>query len=334
MVKRKIEKIEDAEIIASKEEKYDNSLVLIKVNKLQMQFIMLFVIFLIALVMTSGALVYIQFNRSEEIITLKKDFKTLTPTVSFEFINNAMNDLQLQTEKETISLIDQAVKNLEEVFVDKLNSISDIGDNSEVVKLFEDELVKLQLKFDKNISEVSKINNEKREDFLIQEMVSDQIQTMVDNLDLKLQREFNIYNNKFSQREKEFLLLKNKLLNIELSVLEKPNKSLNVNMELLSELDKSFVKIAYNALKMEAQRSIEGNPWSKFISTIKSLFVFRSIEPKEGNTLDAILSRAQYMLSLRNFEECLNELHTLDEVSLELFSAWMKKTTLLSNTIN
>ena len=313
-MKRKVENIDDAEIIASKEEKYDDSFVTRKINKLRIQFITFSAFSFITLVMTLGFLIYDKYNRSEEIINLQNELKTLNPMVSFEFIDNALNDSELEIQKETIILIDQAVKRLEEVF--------------------KDELLKLQLKFDKKISEVNKINNENSEVFLSQEVVTAHTRTILDSFDLKVQRKFDILNNKLTQIEKEFLLSKNKLLNIELSILDKPSQNLSINAESFSELEESFVKIAYSALKMEAQRGIGGNLWSKFVSTLKSLFVFRSTEPMDGNTLDAILSRAEHMLSLRNFEGCLNELDTLDEVSLGLFSEWMKKIALLSNTTN
>ena len=333
-MKRKVGNIEDAEIIASKEEKYDDSFVIRKINKLRRQFITFFTFVFIALVITLGILIYNQYNRSEVIINLQKELKTLNPLVSFEFIDNALSDSELETQKEIIVLIDQAVNSLEREFEDKLNSVADIGDNREVIKLFEDGLLKLQLKFDKKISELKKINNEKSEAFLSEGRVTAQIQTIIDRFGLKVQRKFDILNNKLAQIEKEFLMSKNKILDIELFVMDKSNQSLNMNTESFSELEESFVKISYSALKMEAQRSIGGKPWSKFVSTLKSLFVFRSTEPKEGNTLDAILSRAEYMLSLRNFEGCLNELDTLDEVSLGLFSEWIEKIALLSNTTN
>ena len=334
MIKRKVEKIEDAEIIASKEEKYDDSFVVRKINKLRLQFIMFFIFVFIAFVMTLGALIYNQYNRSEVILRLQKELEALNPLVSFEFIDNALNDSELEIQKETINLIDKAVKNLEEVFEDRLNSVTNFGDNREVIKLFEDELLKLQLKLDKKISEVNKINNETSRAFLSQGRVSAQTQTILDRFDLKVQRKFDILNDKLTQIEKEFSLSKNKLLDAELSILDKSKQILSINLESFSELEESFVKISYNALKMEAQRSIGGNRWFKPVTTLKSLFVFRSTEPKEGNTLDAILSRAEYMLSLKDFEGCLNELDTLDEVSLGLFSEWMEKITLLINTTN
>ena len=58
MVKRKLEKIEDAEIIASKEVEYDNRFVLGKVNKLQTQLIVFFVFFLLFIIMSLGFLTY------------------------------------------------------------------------------------------------------------------------------------------------------------------------------------------------------------------------------------------------------------------------------------
>ena len=332
MVKRKIEKIEEAEIIVSKDSKNNDSLVMEKVNKLRTQFKIFLVFSFIALITIFGILVYSEYNGTKEMITLQGELKPLTATETVELIDNELNYRELAAQKKTIELIEEAVENLEVNIVDKLNSVADIGDNREVIKILQDELLELQLQFDMKISEMSKTNNEKRESFLSEGRGSVELQTMLDSLDLKAQRKFEVLTNNLTHVEKEFLLLKNKVLDIELSITEKRTNNISANKELYRELDESFVKIAYSALKIEAQRNIRGNPWSKLISTLKSLFVFRSTEPKEGNTLDAILSRAEYMLSTRNFEGCLNELNSLDEVSLELFSKWIEKISLLKNT--
>ena len=319
-MKRKIEKIEDAEIIASKETKYDYQPVMEKVKKLRMQFTFVLALFFIVLVMIFGTLVYNEHNKTEEILTLQRKLKTLTPKLTFKFIENELDGRELEAQKKIIILIDQAVKNLEVNFVDKLNSVSAKVDNRKFSKLLEDKLLELQLQFDKKILELNKINNEKSEIFFNEGRGSAQVKNMIDNLDLRVQQKFDIFSKKLTQIEKEFLLSKNKIL--------------RVNTESFRELEDSFIKIAYSALKIEAQRNIVGSPWSKFVLTFKSLFLFRSTEPKEGNSLDSILSRAEYMLSIRNFEECLNELDNLDAASLELFSEWMKKTILLSDKIN
>jgi hypothetical protein len=134
--------------------------------------------------------------------------------------------------------------------------------------------------------------------------------------------------------EEEILLSKTRLLDIESFMVVRATKEPILNIESFSKLKESFIKISYSALKLETQRNIGEKPWSVFVSTLKSLFVFRSTEPIEGNTLDAILSRAEHMLSVRNFEGCLKQLSALDEASLELFSEWMEKLVLLNNKIN
>ena len=172
------------------------------------------------------------------------------------------------------------------------------------------------------------------EAFLSDEKGAIEIQTFRDSFDSSRKQDFDILSKRLDQIEKEFFYLRNTLLESKLSNKKKPSKNLTVNLETLRELEESFVKTANTALKMEAKRNIGGNIWSRFLLTGKSLFVFRSTEPKVGDSLDAILSRAEHLLSLGNFEGCLNELDTLDPVSLELFSEWVEKITLLSNTTN
>ena len=334
VAKKKIEKIEDAEVIVSKEIRDHENLAMDKVTKLRTQVTLFIVLFFIMIIIIFGIFLHNQYNRSEEIKNLQRELKTLTPRATIKSINKELDDRDLQKQKQTIILIDQEVKNLEKVLVGKLNSIVDIADSSKIIKLFKDDLSKLRLQFDKKISEMKKINNKMNEGFLSDGKGSVQIRNIFDSLDLSTKQDFDILSKRLTQIEKEFSYLKSTLLDIKLSAIKKPSKNLSVNLEIFRELEESFVKIAYTALKMEAQRNIGGNIWSQFVLTAKSIFVFRSTEPQVGDSLDAILSRAEHMLILRNFKGCLNELDTLDAVSLELFSEWVEKITLLSNSTN
>ena len=334
MAKRKIEKIEDAEVIISKEVRGDETLAMEKVTKLRTQFTLLLALFFIIIVIIFGIFLYNEYDRSEEIKNIQRELKTLNPTVSFEYINSELDGRDLEAQKKTIILIDQAVKNLEKVFVGKFKSVADIGDSSKIIKLFRDDLANLRLQFDKKILETKTINNKMNEAFSIDQKGAIQIRTLLEGLDLSTKQKFDTLSKRLDQIEKEFSYLRNRLLDTNLSIMKKSSKNFSVNLETFRELEESFVKTAYTALKLEAKRNIEGNIWSKFVLTGKSIFVFRSTEPKAGNSLDAILSRAEHLLSVRNFEGCLNELDTLDAVSLELFSEWVEKITLLSNTTN
>ena len=334
VAKRKTEKIEDAEVIFSKEVRDDENLAMEKVTKSRTQRTLFLTLFFIIIIIIFGIFVYNEYNRAEEIKNIQLELKNLTSRITFDSINNELDDRDLAAQKKTIILIDQAVKNLEKVFVGELNSLANIGDSSKIIKLFKDDLSKLRLQFDKKILETKKIDNKMSEALMTDEKGFVQIQTMLDSLDLSTKKDFDILNKRLTQIEKEFSYLKNKVLDTKLSTLKKQSKNINFNLETFRELEESFVKTAYTALKMEAKRNIRGNIWSKFVLTAKSIFVFRSTEPKAGNSLDAILSRAEHLLSLRNFEGCLNELETLDALSLELFSEWVEKITLLSNTTN
>ena len=334
VAKKKIEKIEDAEVIVSKEVRDDENLAMEKVTKLRTQLTILIVLFFINIVITFGAFLYNEYSRTEEIENIQLELETLTPRVTFKYIKNELDDRDREAQKKTIILIDQEVKNLEKYFQGKFKSVSDIGDSSKIIKLFKNDLSNLRLQFDKKILEIKKISNKMNEAFLSDEKGAIEIQTFRDSFDLSRKQDFDILSKRLDQIEKEFFYLRKTLLESKLSNKKKPSKNLTVNLETLRELEESFVKTAHTALKMEAKRNIGGNIWSRFLLTGKSLFVFRSTEPKAGDSLDAILSRAEHLLSLRNFEGCLNELDTLDPVSLELFSEWVEKITLLSNTTN
>ena len=334
VAKKKIEKIEDAEVIVSKEVRDDENLAMEKVTKLRTQITILIVLFFINIVITFGVFLYNEYNRTEEINNIQRELETLTPRVTFEYIKNELDDRDREAQKKIIILIDQEFKNLEKYFQGKFKSVSDIDDSSKIIKLLKNDLSNLRLQFDKKILEIKKISNKMNEAFLSDEKGAIEIQTFRDSFDSSRKQDFDILSKRLDQIEKEFFYLRNELLESKLSNNKKPSKNLSVNLETFRELEESFVKTANTALKMEAKRNIGGNIWSRFLLTGKSLFVFRSTEPKVGDSLDAILSRAEHLLSLGNFEGCLNELDTLDPVSLELFSEWVEKITLLSNTTN
>ena len=334
MAKKKIEKIEDAEVIVSKEVRDDENLAMEKVTKLRTQLTILIVLFFINIVITFGVFLYNEYNRTEEINNIQRELETLTTRVTFEYIKNELDDRDREAQKKIIILIDQEFKNLEKNFQGKFKPVSDIGESSKIIKLFKNDLSNLRLQFDKKILEIKKISNKMNEAFLSDEKGAIEIQTFRDSFDSSRKQDFDILSKRLDQIEKEFFYLRNELLESKLSNNKKPSKNLSVNLETFRELEESFVKTANTALKMEAKRNIGGNIWSRFLLTGKSLFVFRSTEPKVGDSLDAILSRAEHLLSLGNFEGCLSELDTLDPVSLELFSEWVEKITLLSNTTN
>lgn len=334
MVKRKIEKAEEAEIIPSNDLKPSEIITLKKLNNFRMQVTIFFLLFFICLLIIFGFLLYEQQHKSAEITKLQKEISTLTPIVSLEAIEKKLSNLELKTQKKSIILINQAVKDLEVTFLNRINLLPDIGDNRRLIKLVQDEALKLHLKLEEKISEANIISNKNRKALPNDGLDDVQIQIMLDGLKSNLLRKFNILQNKFVELEEEILLSKTRLLDIESFMVVRATKEPILNIESFSKLKESFIKISYSALKLETQRNIGEKPWSVFVSTLKSLFVFRSTEPIEGNTLDAILSRAEHMLSVRNFEGCLKQLSALDEASLELFSEWMEKLVLLNNKIN
>ena len=144
-MKRKIEKIEDAEIITSKEEKDVDRVLIEKLKKLRTQGIIFCTFFFIALFMIFGLLIYNEYNQNKETINFQRELKTLTSEITFEFLDNELDDRELQVQKKTIILIDQAVKSLEKIFMDRLNLVTDKGDNRKVIKSLENEVSKFKL---------------------------------------------------------------------------------------------------------------------------------------------------------------------------------------------
>ena len=101
VAKKKIEKIEDAEVIVSKEVRDDENLAMEKVTKLRMQLTILIVLFFINIVITFGVFLYNEYNRTEEINNIQRELETLTPRVTFEYIKNELDDRDREAQKKS-----------------------------------------------------------------------------------------------------------------------------------------------------------------------------------------------------------------------------------------
>ena len=129
-------------------------------------------------------------------------------------------------------------------------------------------------------------------------------------------------------------MLKELSINSKKVNLARVGKSIDLDVKSLTELKEEFPKLAHMALKMEIRGKTNGNLWSNFSSTFKSMFVFRSTVPRKGFDIDAILSRAEHKLKEGNFEGCLIELSYLDGNSAELFVDWKSNLKNLMNENN
>ena len=99
------------------------------------------------------------------------------------------------------------------------------------------------------------------------------------------------------------------------------------------ELTKTFPEFARKAIKASGNAKDNRNQ-TNLLSFIKTQLKSRSLEPIQGNSLDAILSRAEFRLEKGDLESCLEELKALDDVAKDSMAEWMSKALNRLETVN
>ena len=60
------------------------------------------------------------------------------------------------------------------------------------------------------------------------------------------------------------------------------------------------------------------------INNFQLIFVKRSLTPQEGDTVDSILSRAEYALNNKNYDKLFEELNKLPKEASVVMDEWRK----------
>jgi hypothetical protein len=90
----------------------------------------------------------------------------------------------------------------------------------------------------------------------------------------------------------------------------------------LSELQDSFPDAARAALAAARDAGEDGSAVSNFIGFLRQQFEVRSVEPREGDDVDAILSRAEAALRGGDIDSALAELGALPAIAAEKLADW------------
>ncbi len=90
----------------------------------------------------------------------------------------------------------------------------------------------------------------------------------------------------------------------------------------LSELQDSFPDAARAALAAARDAGEDGSAVTNFIGFLRQQFEVRSVEPREGDDVDAILSRAEAALRGGDIDNTLAELGALPAIAAEKLADW------------
>ncbi len=87
---------------------------------------------------------------------------------------------------------------------------------------------------------------------------------------------------------------------------------------------KEFSDYAYKAIKHDLKSNKKEGFINSIVNKFQLVFVQRSLTPQEGNSVDAILSRAEDALNVRDYKKVLDELNQLPQGALEVMMEWRK----------
>jgi hypothetical protein len=88
-------------------------------------------------------------------------------------------------------------------------------------------------------------------------------------------------------------------------------------------LQQGFAGAARSALATSQTVAEDASTGERFSAFLKRQTNARSLEPKDGDDADAVLSRAEALLSEGNLTETLSEVSVLPDAAKEAMSGWL-----------
>lgn len=111
--------------------------------------------------------------------------------------------------------------------------------------------------------------------------------------------------------------------NTDLTIPEVITANVESGLTTLSQLQDDFPERARNALAAARSSGVDGSEDTGLSAFFKSQLNVRSLEPQQGNSVDAILSRAESTLKGGDLVSAIAELSALPDVSKEPMADWM-----------
>ncbi|MBE0413896.1 hypothetical protein [Yoonia sp.] len=101
----------------------------------------------------------------------------------------------------------------------------------------------------------------------------------------------------------------------------------------LASLQDTFPDAARTALATARSAGVAGEDTSGFAAFLRNQFDVRSVAPREGTTVDAILSRAEAAIKSGRLSDALAELASLPDVARADLSDWLKRAELRASAL-
>lgn len=93
----------------------------------------------------------------------------------------------------------------------------------------------------------------------------------------------------------------------------------------LGVLRTGFADAAHQAIRANIRAEGQANPGSRLASFLEAQIATRSLTPKEGDSTDAVLSRAEDALRRDNLAAAVDELRGLSEVARSAMGSWLPR---------
>lgn len=92
-----------------------------------------------------------------------------------------------------------------------------------------------------------------------------------------------------------------------------------------ASITRKFSDYAHKAIKEDLKTNVKDGFVNSLINKFQRVFVKRSLTPQEGNSVDAILSRAESALNLKDYKKVIDELNQLPIGASVIMDQWRKK---------
>ena len=109
---------------------------------------------------------------------------------------------------------------------------------------------------------------------------------------------------------------------------ELSQKKLNPDLDKAEEFTlivKEFSEYAFQAIKADLRSNAKDGIFNSVINRFQLAFVQRSLTPQKGNSVDAILSRAEHALNIGENQKVIDEQNELPKGASEVMMDWTKK---------
>lgn len=244
-----------------------------------------------------------------EIAELRTQLDGMAPQSDLAKIEDRQNTSQIATDA-LASGLDQLKQRLTDI---ENRPIPEVGATVEAVAAYERELVAMRQMFE---TELSRIETAQKE-------ASEAGEVTTARANITFERASLARVEAALDSGAPFTDALGALSDAEFAVPESLMAAAKTGVPTLAQLQSDFPDAARAALSASATVDPEAGQFSRFSAFLKAQLGARSLEPREGDNPDAVLSRVEEALRKGNITQSVAELEALPETALDQMSDWI-----------